>query len=288
MKHKDDYASKIFVNKPNTQKEEEKEIVKNFLKRVELEYENIIEYERPDFIIELPNDYNIGCEVTTFYSDTFSSNKDKGKKFLSEWKRFAQKLRVKLLEKNESYKYIYGVIHFQTKGNVNSLIYNDSFIDELIYVVDNNYENIKNPSDYLDISSIDYDLPLTKKNVDKIYLKNVSSKDLLWFPAHLQSGLMPNSQETLENIIKIKNKKANQYKKDDLDHKWLLILAEGHALNDICIAEPLKQEIIDSTSYFTRIFLHNKFPDDEIIQVYPEYKIISSSKSKNINSKYLP
>ena len=139
-KYKDDYPSKIFLKDQKPKKEEEKEIVKNFLLRLQIKYIKITESEKPDLIIKFPDNLNVGCEVTKFYSDQFSEkNPNKGKKFFVEWKRFAQKLRDELLKRNEDYKYIHGVIHFKQKGNLNHLIYGDSFIKELVNIVDNNY-----------------------------------------------------------------------------------------------------------------------------------------------------
>ncbi|MDI6603509.1 MAG: hypothetical protein QME57_05450 [Patescibacteria group bacterium] len=288
-KYKDDYASKIFLKDQEPKKEEEKEIVKNFLLRLQIEYIDIIESEKPDLIIKFPSNLNVGCEVTKYYSDQFfEENPNKGKKFFVEWKRFAQKLRDELLKRNESYKHIYGVIHFKQKQNLNHLIYGDSFIRELVNIVDNNYMDL-NPSKGIYTHKIEgKNFDLVRKYVEYIYLKNIYPKDqYLWWPAHLQSSLISNSEETVESIILHKNKLSSNYIRKNLSQKWLIIFAEGLGLNDICIIGNLKQKIIDDVSYFSNIFIFDKFTET-ITQVYPEYEKVFDWSKKAIYVKYLP
>ena len=129
---------------------------------------------------------------------------------------------------------------------------------------------------------------LVRKYVEYIYLNNIYPKDqYLWWPAHFQSGLISDSEETVEQIILHKNKLSSNYIAKNLSQKWLIIFAEGLGLNDVCIVDKLKQKIIDDTSYFSNIFIFDKFTET-ITQVYPEYGKVFDWSAKAIYTKYLP
>lgn len=288
MKYKDDYASKIFFKDKKPTKEEEIEIVKNFLLRLQIEYTDIIKSERPDLIITFPSNLKVGCEVTKYYADP-SSKGSTSKKFFVKWKKFTQKLREELLKRNEDYNHVYGTIHFKESKKSESFIDNNSSIKELVDIVDSNYMDLK-PSKVLHTSKlVGRSFELAKKFVDHIYLKNIYPKgQYLWWAAHLQTGEIPNSKEAVKLIILLKNKLSSNYTTKNLDKKWLIIFAEGLGLNDVCIIENLKQlRIIDKISYFLNIYIFDKFTE-KICQVYPEYGKIFDWSERAIYTKYLP
>ena len=318
MEYKDSNPSRIFIKEEKSKKEDEKEILENFLLRLHLKYENIIDSEKPDFIIEFPNNLKVGCEVTRFYSD------GKGRKFFAEWKRFAQKLKKELIGRNENYKYIMGSVHFKKLQNLDSLINDDFFIKELADIVDNSYKNLKEPSErlntfvygnylieeFIDIPDERYkkfyyktNVPpkklnyrhrngkfnLIRENIDHLYLRNIYPKDqYLWWPSHFQTGEMPPTQKAVEEIISKYNRKAGKYKIENLDQKWLIIFAEGLGLNDLCCnVGRLKQNIIEEISYFTNIYVFDKFTES-ITQVYPVCGNVFSGAARMIWTKNLP
>jgi hypothetical protein len=325
MEYKDNNPSRIFIKEKKSKKEDEKDILKNFLLRIQLTYEDIIESEKPDFIIEFPNNLKVGCEVTRFYSD------NKGRKFIAEWKRFAQKLKKELIGRNKNYRYIMGSVHFKKLQNLNSLINDEFFIKELADIVDNSYKNLKEPSKRLNtfvygnflieelidipderykkfyskmsinfIHSDDFKpisqtpkrlnfrhrngkFNLIRENIDHIYLRNIyPDEQYLWWPSHLQSGEIPPTQKALEEIISKYNKKAGKYKIENLYQKWLIIFAEGLGLNDICCnVGHLEQKLIQETSYFTNIYVFDKFTES-ITQVYPVCANVFSGAARMI------
>ncbi len=86
-------------------------------------------------------------------------------------------------------------------------MYGDSFIRELVNIVDNNYIDLNLSKGVYTHEIEGKNLNLVRKYVEYIYLKNIYPKDqYLWWPAHLQSGLISDSEETVEGIILHKNK----------------------------------------------------------------------------------
>lgn len=284
---RDGYASQILNKNDKKTEDDELEIMTNFLRRLKCDYE-ILEradspnskFAGPDCIFCINNKIKVGCEITRYYSDRFTNENAHGKYFYKKWRKFASELKEKLIRRNKSYKNIYGVIYFKKNAIFDSNILNTGFIESLVKVVDIYYKNL-NPSFKVDLNKVGLDnLEFIKENVDCIFLENIEPEEHLWWPAHLQSGKIVDSAVTIKNIIKDKNSKTKNYKKD-LDQKWLLIFAEGLGLNDVCSTiTPLEIDFLNKIKekYFTNIYIFNIFPTQSITQIYPRYKVIFNEK----------
>ncbi len=176
IKYKDDYASNIFFDEVKLTKEEEKEIVRNFLLRLQIDYIDFVEFEKPDLIITFQDDLKVGCEVTKYFADP-SRKGSISKKSFAEWKKFAQKLKKELIKRNKKYKYVYGAIHFKESKCTRLPLADNSFIKELVDIVDIYYTDV-NPSKILYSTKLSVSkFNLIKEFVDHIYLKNIYPKN---------------------------------------------------------------------------------------------------------------
>jgi hypothetical protein len=285
MAHEDDYASKLFKREKKDKKHIEHTILIDFLSRLQLKQDKIVKSEKPDFKLEF-GQCSIGCEITQYYADREKNSHSR--KFLAEWEKyFGPELMKALKNRNEQYKHVYGAIHFK-KGQLNKIIKNrEVLINELVDIVACYYDDL-NPKKHLTVLKIKkHNFNNIIKFVEHIFLENISPKhDYFWWPSHLQSGIIPNPQKPIENIISGKVKLSSDYEKN-FDQKWLIIFAEGLLVEDICILEHFKLNP-NEINYFTHIYVFNKFPTESITQLYPEYGKVFSASERKIYIKYLP
>lgn len=84
-------VSDFLLNIHSDTKIEEREIIEQFLQRLQYSNYELKEQERPDFAASIDAN-KIGIEITKYYSD-FSKKGSKMQKNLMEWKNFATKQR---------------------------------------------------------------------------------------------------------------------------------------------------------------------------------------------------
>jgi hypothetical protein len=294
-------VSNFFINIHTDTKLEEREIIEQFLQRLQYSDYVLNEQERPDFKASIDTK-SIGIEITKYYSD-FSKKGSKMQKNLIEWKNFALSLKQKIETTNNELSNIYGAVHFKdVKFDFKILLSND-YYDELIRSIKQsnalNQTNISFP-----ISETEY--PFLSKYINQVYLENkTDTKDFLWWDARLQSGDIINDENAVTNIISKKEKASAGYN-NDFDQKWLIIFAAGLGLADIYSEydndskrqgsvfvmsfenEEYKPKSFSTKSeYFTHIYIWDKF-HEKIFQVAPYHKKIFDYGQKTIWVNHLP
>lgn len=294
-------VSDFFINIHTDTKIEEREIIEQFLQRLQYQNYELEERERPDFTASIDAS-SIGIEITKYYSD-FSKKGSKMQKNLIEWKNFALSLKQRIETTNYELSSVYGAVHFKDeKFDFKTLLSHD-YYNELI-------KSIKQ-SNVLDIGNVSFQIsetefPLLSKYINQIYFENKSeAKDFLWWDGRLQSGDLINDENAVANIISKKEKASAGYS-NDFDQKWLIIFAAGLGLADIYSEynndskrqgsvfvmsfenKEYKTKSFSTTSaYFTHIYIWDKF-HEKIFQVAPYYKKIFDYGEKTIWVKHLP
>lgn len=293
-------ASNILFQLNFNTKDEEQEILSGFLARLEYKPDNLKSTEKPDFEFQYKNNL-IGVEVTKYYPD-FSKNGSNSHQRIVEWKKVAEKLKLKLSKINPKFEYLYASIHFKkVKFKYNQLL-NDELFGEILKLI--NLYDIDN----LNEKSISIDCkqsPNLYKIIDSIHFYIVDSNKYLWWDSSLQSGKVIQNNNILNEIIEKKNKLSENYK-IDFFQKWLLIYAAGIGLHDMFNFENKEilrqgkitwtdiEEQIDNnkipnvnSTYFTHIFIWDKFTE-RIYLLYPNNKKIFDAGELKIWVNHLP
>jgi hypothetical protein len=279
-------ASKILLTIKTDSKEEETEIVGGFLTRLQYTPQSVTLHEKPDFEIVL-NDKQIGIEVTKYYSD-YTLKGSKLQQKLSEWKRFAEKLRSKLLTVDKGYVYLYGSIHFCNEDVNYSELLNDNYINELVILLQSiDLERTEQKTVKIQADKF----PNLSRHIESIFFRDTYPEDVyLWWDSSLQSGQVLHNESSLKFIIDKKEESSKKYKKHYLQ-KWLIIYAGGKGLQDIFDRDSqnsyANSSIEISTDYFSHIYVWDKFTET-IFQVYPYYKKIFDYGKKSIWIDHLP
>lgn len=264
-------------------KDRELNLVKGFLQRLCLGVIDIKESERPDFIItleDMKNYLRIGCEITLFYSDQNRQYGSLARRFVEEWRKFSYKLMEEMGKEGEGLEHLYGSVFFkEPSARVLDKINKDQLIRELVQISKDHRSKKTVSLSIFDGSRY----PLLTKTVQKIFIENIyPEKNIAWWPAHLQTGKIPDPTELLVKIIQQKNKTAASYHWSGMSEKWLIVIAEALSTADMAFLDngmdfrPFRKE---SESIFTRIYLWDRFLD-EISELFPSHgKIFGHGKS---------
>lgn len=292
-------VSEILLKIHTNTKIEEKEIVQQFLQRLEYLPTTINASECPDYEIEI-NSKLIGIEITKYYSD-FTKNGSTRQRKLSEWKKFSEELNKKLSNMDPNYEYLYGAIHFRNdKVNYRELLEDKYFNEINTFIKSINLMGGEQKSKK--VSS--YKFPFLSSYVDSISLWNkYPDKKHLWWDTSLQSGEVLNNAKAIQEIVDKKEKSAKKYK-TDYTQKWLIIYAGGLSLHDIFVFDmpylirqgevllisknKKKKLVFDINSeYFTHVFIWDKFTE-RIYQLFPYLKKIFDYGERKIWINHLP
>lgn len=293
-------ASEILLTIQRDTKAEEEEIIKQFLTRLQYSAINIVTSECPDFEVQIKNDV-IGIEVTKYYSD-FTKNGSKTQKTISEWKRFAKKLKAKLIRINSKYDFLYGSIHFHKGTNNYQELLSDANFSEFVTLLEN---NVLNDDEQITVTVSQETYPTLSKRIISILLWNTSlGNKYLWWDSSLQSGEVIKNNKAIDFIIEKKETSSKKYKANYFQ-KWLIIYAGGTALHDMHLntsglsyrqGKVTLSQINDTsqleqknykTEYFSHIFIWDKYTET-IYLLYPYHKKIFDYAEKAIYINYLP
>ncbi|MBB3188288.1 hypothetical protein [Microbacter margulisiae] len=293
-------ASEILLKIHTDTKEEEREIIEQFLKRLQYSPTSLVTSECPDYEIEIDSKL-IGVEITKYYSD-FTRKGSMRQKKLSEWKKFVDELKKRLSAVEPAYDYLYGVIHFHNdQVNYRELL-NDNYFNEIVKVI----KSAKLNRGEQKTEKVSHDkFPILSNYIDSISLcDKYPEKKYLWWDSCLQSGEILQNETAIQEIVDKKEKSSKKYKNNYIQ-KWLIIYAGGLSLHDMFIFEmqnTLRQgEIslmqLDSkerelilnlkSDYFTHIFIWDKFTE-RIFQLYPYTKKILDFGERKIWINHLP
>lgn len=293
-------ASEILLTIHTDTKEEEREIIEQFLIRLQYSPTSLITSECPDYELEINNKL-IGVEVTKYYSD-FTKKGSMRQKKLSEWKKFADDLKKRLSAFEPDYDYLYGAIHFHSdQVNYRELL-KESCFNEIVKFI----KSAKLKSGEQKTKKVEPDnFPILSSYIDSIYLwDKYPEKKYLWWDSCLQSGEILQNETAIQEIVNKKEKSSKKYK-DNYIQKWLLIYAGGLSLHDMFIFEmqnTIRQGKISLTQldskqgelvlnlksdYFTHIFIWDKFTE-RIFQLFPYTKKIMDFGEKKIWINHLP
>lgn len=294
-------ASEVLLTIKTDTKEEETEILSGLLSRLQYLASTITPRETPDFEIAL-NGHLIGVEITKYYSD-YTRKGSKAQQTISEWKKFSEHLKSKLVELNPEYAYLYGAIHFKSdKVNYKQLLTKVHF-DELIELI-SLADLGRNQQKTINVISDQY--PALGENISSIFLWDTYPDNIyLWWNSKLQSGEVISNDSAINFLVEKKNKASESYKQDYYQ-KWLVIYAGGMSLQDMFLekrnvtfrqgkiaitrmeADVLPDiDITISSSYFSHIILWDKFTE-KIIQLFPYQKKIFDYGEKKIWVNHLP
>lgn len=260
-------------------KDYERHLLEAFLGRMHLMPAKLTNRERPDFDITLTGgakSCKVDCEVTLFYSDNKSWSGSLSKRFTENWKIFARYLMERLTSEGNGLQHIFGAVFFKEPSmKVMDNIDQNMLINELVRVA---REFI--PAQSASITEFEADrFPLLRQIVEKIYLENLSpSEGILWWPADLQTGVIPDPRRALLRIIRDKNKKAASYKWSAAAERWLVVVAEARCLTDVAIlgSTHLRSLRVVGSVPFTRIYLWDRFLDT-ITELFPSPRIVFST-----------
>ncbi|MDR3714781.1 MAG: hypothetical protein P4L51_18350 [Puia sp.] len=293
-------ASEILLTIQSDTKEEEREIIIQFLSRLQYSKYTLNDFECPDFDMKL-NNRDIGVEVTKYYTDFGKKGSAKQKK-ISEWKKFSEELKANLGRINSQNDFVYGAIHFCVNSVRHRELLNNAPFNELVSLIENNRPD-KNESKNVIISKEIY--PIIGKYIGSVYLLNTFPETkYLWWDSSLQSGEVVNNRNAVRLIIEKKERASKKYKRDYFQ-KWLIIYAGGLGLHDMYLGTServyrqgkigvieesdsvqLYQDAYKS-EYFSHIFIWDKY-SETIFLLSPYFKKIFDYGKKEIYVNHLP
>jgi hypothetical protein len=290
-------ASKILLTIHSDTKAEEKEIIEQFLKRLNYSATSLTSSESPDYEIEIDNKL-IGAEITKFYSD-FTGKGSIWQRRISDWEKFAERFKNKLTSIDSDYIYLYGAIHFHNEQvNYRGLLKDDCF-NEMIDLIKSAKLN-KGEQKSEKVSRDKY--PVLSNYVESIYLWDTFPENkYLWWDSCLQTGEVITNELAIQTIVAKKEKSSKKYKTHYIQ-KWLIIYARGLSFHDMFIsdlADTTRQGNISlvqeehglvlniKSDYFTHIFIWDKFTE-RIYQLYPYIKKILDCGEGKIWINHLP
>ncbi len=266
-------------------KNKESILLKGFLQRLCLEYVIIEESERPDFIVVLGKSgkhLKIGCEITLFYNEQNNRCGSLTRRFFVQWRNLSKELMVRMKEEGKGLEHLYGSVFFKTPSNKTlDRIDKAQFIGELVQLSKESF-----PENSISLSNFDSDkYPLLGRTVQEILLRNIyPDEEILWWPAHLQTGKIPDASKFLVKIIQKKNKSAASYHWSETSEKWLIIVAEAFTLADTAVLDdnisfrPFKRK---SESIFSRIYIWDRF-SDRISELFPSHRTVFDWSEKSL------
>ena len=293
-------ASEILLTIKSDTKEEEREIIIQFLSRLKYSKYTLNSSECPDFEMILDN-HNIGVEVTKYYADFGKKGSAKQKK-ISEWKKFSEMLKRSLREINSQYDFIYGAIHFRTNSFHQKELFNDESFNELVSLIQDNRLD-QNENKTITVSSLIY--PVISKYIESVYLLNTFPETkYLWWDSSLQSGEVVSNKKAIQFIVEKKEAASKSYKRDYFQ-KWLIIYAGGIGLHDVYLrtSEKVYRQgkigVIEESDfvqlyhdeykseYFSHIFIWDKYTET-IYLLCPYFKKIFDYGKREIYVNHLP
>jgi hypothetical protein len=278
-------ASKGLYN-DESKKEKERRVLQEFLQRLQLRYYNIDDRERPDFILQFSHEEwqtSVGCELTHYFMD----NGDRGApeaRFVRQWRRFAKSLRAALDSEGGQYRYYYGAIHFRVSSfDVFDRVDSDGLVAEIVRAAKT--ADGVGPLANFDIKTS----PILAQHVHHIYVKDTAPETgIIWWPAHLQTGVIADPRERLVEIVKDKNTKAATFNWNGANEKWLLIYSESGGISDSVgpYADPEIRKYLGRLA-FDRVYVWNKFMES-IEEIYPGFVTIFDVRSKVLHRSLYP
>ncbi|HYR21474.1 MAG TPA: hypothetical protein VEP30_00940 [Chthoniobacterales bacterium] len=240
-------------------KEKEFAIVSGFLNRLQLNPDELIAGERPDFVVSFAGGaLVVGLELTLLNADAPRSRGSPERSLHSAWKEIARLLRDRLLREPEPLPNVYGSVFFRTASA--SVLYDidrDQFSEEIVIMLR------RTPLSKAGSQITAFDpmiAPLLARAVEHLYVRLLPSESgLLWWCADLQSGQVADSSDAIKATIAEKQEKARGYQWGRSQERWLLIYAAGEGLSDLASAP--EDPGIEKSDPFTHIFLWDKFSE---------------------------
>jgi hypothetical protein len=269
-------------------KQKEIESLAAVLERLGLGSYQIEPSESPDFFVSFKKDNSelvLGCEMTNLYSDSVQGDKTPGspqRRLFEKWKRIAKALRHQLDQ--AGLENIYGVLFFKDSSpSALDSCRASELITELVRICK------EQPPSSTPIIFPVQGFPLLSKLLTQLGLYQYPEKGILWWCAHLRSGLVSDPGNALINVIAAKSAKAQSYAWKDAAEKWLLIVAEARMVTDTVtgIDDFQLESIADAPLGFTRIILWDRFLD-EIIELFPVFKKRCDSQAQTRNLENYP
>ncbi len=261
-------------------KARERNILNGFVERLQLGVHWIESSERPDFLLDFEKSHlrlRVGIEITEYFASTGKRGADQAR-FVQKWKWFAKLLRSRL--DSVGLPHLYGAIHFKSADwRVLDGFDTNAFIAEVCSSAKQSIGDkiVPDPSRF----------PLLSARVAHISLFNAAPEmDILWWPSHLQSGVL---QDPCERFVQITaDKGSRSYEWKGADEKWLLIYCASEGIMNTTggYADPEIRRHLGAV-IFDRVYVWNKFLES-IDEIYPTFQNIFSAESEVLFRRYYP
>lgn len=269
--------SRIFVDDA-IGKDLEAKLMREFLRTMQISNYTLLPRERPDFWIQFTEENHqvlCGCEFTLFSSDSIIQTCKGGsaeRRFFSQWKGFARRLRDDILQSNQRLASVYGAVFFnQHRLDIFNECDEASLRKEIVDI-------LQSWSGQSRIERFDPKRhPLLSTYVEHIFMEDTAVKDgPLWWCAHLQTGTIPNANEALAEIISNKCERARNYDWGDATKRWLVVCARATGLADVGFIQ--KNPMVVSHLHivpYTEIFFWERALGT-VLEVFPVFKVRNS------------
>lgn len=275
--------SRVLYSAPKG-KQYEVEALKAILLRLGLGHYSIIEGERPDLSVSFCSGAArvvIACEVTAFHSDsTADAHGSAGARRFEKWRSIAELARRELDSKG--LQTTWGVVSFREPADqMLDAVVPELFVSEIVDVC------LQTRAD----QGIDFPVngyPHLSALVERVACLRYPETGLLWWAAHLQSGLLADPTEELVRIAKVKTAKAKSYDWGSVIERWLLIIAAARHLTDTALLreDPRLSERLQVVG-FDRVILWDRLMD-ELIQLFPLFTKLCDSSRQTRQLKAYP
>jgi hypothetical protein len=274
-------ASKYLLAK-RSGKKAEKQLVLEFLHRLQLKPKQVRSSERPDFRLFFP-ETEVGLELTLLYSDT-TSRGSKDRQAFESWYRLALSLRQELI--SAGLPYVYGTVSFKNKEQL-LRVPARKFIQEIVTFCKANRIKRRDCISFTQFAAF----PTLETYVSSIHVDSTyPSKGVLWWCEHLQSGYVTDAVPALIESIGNKERLARNYSWKAGQEKWLLVVARALMLADTGLLDQTELELVNkqaSVQMFDRIYYWDCF-SEKVWEVWPRPRILLDGGAAKIYVSRLP
>lgn len=262
-------------------KAQEMRIASGALLRLGLTGFDLTPHERPDVLVDFKNanvPVRLGCEIQTLQADNVASGSPL-REFESRWVRVITRVVETLRGDNAPVPYC--TVLFRDPSYTSLRSTPDAQLISEFVVAGRLLRNA--PA----LGFPQADTPALNSILTEIRVIERDGQDCLWWPAHLQAGMVTPLDCAIVDAVGKKSDRAASYAWLGCAEKWLLLVAEGRGLTDV-IGHARKIDLPRTPLVpFTLVLVWDRFTED-IWTIHPQYEVICDSVRQLRKRELLP
>lgn len=264
-------AEDLDRNRGLTKRERELLIVEGLLARLGINDYSLSSSDRPDVWVTLGKDdgaVRLACEVQTLHSDEGPGGSEH-RRFRERWITIMEAVLAQLKAEGTV---PYCRVDFARRDFGNCR--NEQIVNELVAAG-------RQLRSRTELSFPRDKLPILSSLLSQITVINPDGEGLLWWPSHLQTGVIDGEalDDTVRRAVDEKTRAALGYDWQGCAERWLVLYAQGYGLVDVFGGA--RDIVLDrnASSPFTRVVIWDNFSGD-VWMLLPAFAIILDARRK--------